>query len=86
MLKITATDASRNWSDLLNRVRYKREAFAIERGGEVIARLEPAAQPVTSLSGLVALLAHRDLDGGFADDLEAIVSEQPELPSEPWAS
>ncbi|MEO0813487.1 MAG: hypothetical protein AAFY60_11535 [Myxococcota bacterium] len=86
MPKITATEASRNWSDLLNRVRYKREAFAIERGGEVLARLEPAARPLTNLSGLVALLGHRKVDGGFADDLEAIVSERPELPSDPWAS
>ncbi|MEL6195785.1 MAG: hypothetical protein AAFP04_14410 [Myxococcota bacterium] len=86
MPKITATEASRNWSDLLNRVRYKREAFAIERGGEVIARLEPAARPITRLSGLVALLEHRKVDGGFADDLETIVAEQPGLPSDPWAT
>ncbi len=86
MAKISATEAARNWSNVLNRVRYRREVFSIERGGEVIARLEPVARPITTLAGLAEVLANRSVAGGFADDLETVVSQQPSLPDDPWAS
>ena len=41
--KITATDAARRFSDLLNQVRYQGAEFDIVRGKEVVARLVPAA-------------------------------------------
>ena len=41
--KITATDAARSFSDVLNRVRYQGVEFDIVRGKEVVARLVPAA-------------------------------------------
>jgi len=41
--RITGTEAARKFSDLLNRVRYGREAFDVVRRGVVIARLVPAA-------------------------------------------
>ena len=43
--KITATDAARKFSELLNQVRYQGEEFDIVRGKEVVARLVPAAPP-----------------------------------------
>ena len=43
--KISATDASRRFSDILNQVRYQGAEFDIVRGREVIARLVPAAPP-----------------------------------------
>ena len=43
--KITATDAARRFSDVLNQVRYQGAEFDIVRGKEVIARLVPAAPP-----------------------------------------
>ncbi len=42
MTRITATEASRNFSDLLNRVHYRGERFEVSRGKEVVARIEPA--------------------------------------------
>jgi antitoxin (DNA-binding transcriptional repressor) of toxin-antitoxin stability system len=42
---ITATDAARRFSDVLNQVRYQGTEFDIVRGKEVIARLVPAAPP-----------------------------------------
>jgi antitoxin (DNA-binding transcriptional repressor) of toxin-antitoxin stability system len=45
--RISATNAARNFSDLINRVRYQGTSFDIERGNEVIARIVPAAPPVT---------------------------------------
>lgn len=40
---ISATDAARKFSDVLNQVRYQGTEFDIVRGKEVIARLVPAA-------------------------------------------
>jgi antitoxin (DNA-binding transcriptional repressor) of toxin-antitoxin stability system len=49
MSRISATNAARNFSDLINRVRYQGASFEIERGNEVIARIIPAA-PASTLS------------------------------------
>jgi antitoxin (DNA-binding transcriptional repressor) of toxin-antitoxin stability system len=45
--RISATNAARNFSDLINRVRYQGTSFEIERGNEVIARIVPAGTPIT---------------------------------------
>jgi antitoxin (DNA-binding transcriptional repressor) of toxin-antitoxin stability system len=45
--RISATNAARNFSDLINRVRYQGTSFEIERGNEVIARIVPAGTPMT---------------------------------------
>lgn len=42
---ITATEAARAFSELLNRVRYEHQSFVILRGGEQVARIEPASPP-----------------------------------------
>jgi prevent-host-death family protein len=42
---ITATELSRNLSDVLNRVRYRGERFTAARNGERIAVLGPAHVP-----------------------------------------
>jgi antitoxin (DNA-binding transcriptional repressor) of toxin-antitoxin stability system len=48
--RITATDAARRFSEVLNRVHYQGAEFDIVRGKEVVARLVPSAP-----SGGVAL-------------------------------
>lgn len=42
---ITATEAARAFSELLNRVCYAHQSFVILRGGERVARIEPATAP-----------------------------------------
>ena len=42
MPDISATDAARNFSDLLDAVEHRGEHFTVLRRGKVIARLEPA--------------------------------------------
>lgn len=42
---ITATEAARAFSKLLNRVRDERQSFVIVRGGERVARIDPASPP-----------------------------------------
>jgi antitoxin (DNA-binding transcriptional repressor) of toxin-antitoxin stability system len=82
---VTATEAARRLSDLLNRVRYRGERFQILRGGEVVAQLIPAVQTSLDVRGLSQLLARfRAGDDGFANDLERIQAEQAPTPSDPW--
>jgi len=73
---ITATDAARSFSDVLNQVRYQGAEFDIVRGREVIARLLPAAPPggvaLDRLDELVRSLPHlgpREVEA-FARDIE----------------
>jgi antitoxin (DNA-binding transcriptional repressor) of toxin-antitoxin stability system len=40
---ITATEAARTFSDVLNQVRYQGTVFDVVRGKEVVARIVPAA-------------------------------------------
>lgn len=80
---ISATDAARRLSDLLNRVLYRGESFVIVRNGTAVAQLGPAPErvPVTLADAVERLLAVRTGDPSFADDLERIQAEQP-LPDE----
>ena len=87
--RVTATEAARRFSDLLNRVRYAGESFVIVRGGEEIGQLVPAQpKPPLTLRGLLDFLASEGApDSQFADDLEAIQREQPSMgEAPPWPS
>jgi prevent-host-death family protein len=87
-IRISATEASRNLSDLLNRVRYRGERFTIVRGGEEVAEILPPAKGgvVVTLGELRGALASVPApDDAFVADLERIRDEQP--PAEPsWPS
>lgn len=86
--RVTATEAARRFSDLLNRVRYAGESFVIVRGDEEIGQLVPAEpnRPLT-LRGLLDILASEGApDPELADDLEAIQREQPLAGETPWPS
>lgn len=56
-LKISATEAARNFSDLVNRVYYKGESFVVERGGEPVCAISPVAPARFTGSDLVDLLS-----------------------------
>jgi prevent-host-death family protein len=86
-MRVTATEAARNLSDLLNRVRYRGERFTVIRGGEEVAEIVPAKRSVgVALRELRRALASLPApDEDFATDLERIRAEQP--PTEPsWRS
>lgn len=57
---ITATEVVRNFSDILNQVRYQSAEFDIVRGKEVVARLMPPAPaggvPLDQLGSLLQAL------------------------------
>ena len=85
---ITATEAARSFSDLLNRVRYRGETFRIVRSGEEVAQLTAASSSSgTTLRELLGKLqAEGSGDPDFADDLERIQAGQPKLVEDPWDS
>lgn len=75
MSRITATDASRNFSDLLNRVS-SGERVEITRAGIPIAVMEPATAFFISADHFHAVLAAAPpADAEFAADLSALRKE-----------
>lgn len=82
---ISATEASRTFSDILNRVRYRGESFRVERGGETVCRIVPATPARFTLGSLVQLLESRPKpDAEYLDTVEELVRTQGTLPSDPW--
>lgn len=84
---IRATELARNLGDVLARVRYRRDAFVIERNGIRVARVVPMPAPVAATTGdaLAAWLEGADADPGFVDDLAAInAADRP--PAVRWGS
>lgn len=90
MTVLSATEVARNFSEVLNRVRYRGEEFVIMRGGEPVARLAPeperATRPPSTLGNLLDLYERRKRDPGFADDLEAIQANPSRVEGSPWDS
>ena len=87
--RITATEAARNFSDILNRVKYKGEEFLVERNGEAVCRILPA-EPTKPKGITGAQFAEwwRNApkpDPEFWDAVEWAIKNQPMLPLEdPW--
>ena len=78
METVTATEAARRFSEILNLVRYQGKSFEILRGKETVARLVPAGAPrsvkVSDLRSLFARLpklTDEELES-FANDLREV--------------
>jgi prevent-host-death family protein len=89
---ISATEAVRKFSDILNSVRYRGESFTIVRGGKPIAALTPLEEPrknksLRELKGLISVLPDLGPEADrFRNDLKEIRKYQPSLPKEgKWA-
>ena len=70
MRNISATDAARSFSDLLDAVEHRGEDFAIVRRGKAVARLTPVGRG--SGKQVKALLAELTPDPAWAADLAAL--------------
>jgi len=82
--RISATEAARSFSDLLNRVRYCGEQFIVERGGEPICRIVPAGSSKFTLSDLVQLLQTAPkTDAGYGKAVKEAIRRQGKLPKSP---
>ena len=86
--RITATQAVRDFSELLNKIKFKGDRYIIERSGKPVAQMEPVreAKKTTTLKELKSLLKElprldEELDS-FAADLQGIRKDQPPLPEE----
>lgn len=70
MPEVSATDAARNFSDILDAVEHRGEHFTIVRRGRVVAQLDPVS---TGRGAEVkALLRARRRDPGFALDIASV--------------
>jgi antitoxin (DNA-binding transcriptional repressor) of toxin-antitoxin stability system len=88
---VTATEAVRDFSGILNLVRFKGDTYIVKRGGKPVARIGPVEEPKVGrtlkelsilLDGLPRL--GKELDS-FEEDLNLIRKAQPSLPGEdPW--
>jgi antitoxin (DNA-binding transcriptional repressor) of toxin-antitoxin stability system len=86
--KISATTLARQLGDILGRVRYRGEAFVIERNGTAIARLVPAEGETSRATWQQAVRGWRDAappETEFADDLSRIGAAD-SVPDNPWGS
>ena len=85
MARMTATEASRSFSDLLDRVGAGEEV-EITRGGQPVAIIGPPAPRLVPARRLSELLSSAPRpDDGFADDLRTLRREAGP-PREPWPS
>jgi prevent-host-death family protein len=86
-LEISATDAHRRFSEILNRVRYRNETFVVKRRGEPICEIVPV-RPATftgrELVELIRSLPHPGKD--YLDAVERHVRKQPKAEKTPWRS
>ena len=89
---ITATDAVRNFSELLNGIRYRGERYTILKGGKPAATIGPAAGPIkerklSDLKKIVRNLPRLEDDGdAFTRDItQAIAVQPPVSEGNPWA-
>ena len=83
---ISATELARRLGDVLARVRYRQEAFVVERNGRAVAHIVPvrtAATDTTLAEALTAWSRAAPRDGALADDLDR-VSAADRLPVNPW--
>lgn len=85
---ISATDAVRHFSELLNNIRYRGARYTIIRGGKPAAALVPlgggALLPrMGDLESIFQTLPHIDsYDKKFADDVLEAIKGHPHLPTD----
>jgi prevent-host-death family protein len=70
MPEVSATDAARNFSDILNAVEHRGEHFTIVRRGKVVAHIDPVS--ASRGADVKALLRGHRRDPGFGRDIESV--------------
>lgn len=86
MSRITATEAARNFSDVLNRVAAGEE-FEVVRNDAPVAVIGPPRARFLSRERFRELLAAAPSpDGGFAEDLRTVRKEAGPPPGDAWPS
>ena len=70
MPEISATDAARNFADLLDAIEHRGEEYTIVRRGKVVAHLEPVRQ--NRGADVKAVLRRHRVDAAWAGELAAV--------------
>ncbi len=70
MPDVTATDAARNFADLLDAIEHRHERYTIMRRGRAVAQLEPVSRGRGA--DLKELLRRHEADTDWADDLTKV--------------
>ena len=83
--RVTATEAARKFSEILNRVAYKGETFIVERSGQVVCEIAPVRGKKFTAKDFAEMIKSvpRPDDQYFDDVEEVIKNRQPVAPS-PW--
>jgi antitoxin (DNA-binding transcriptional repressor) of toxin-antitoxin stability system len=82
---VSATEAAKRFSDLINRASYQGETFVIERGGKPLCQLGPLEEKVCTFGDLVALWSRLPRpDDEFLDAVEEIIRNQEPIGPSPW--
>ena len=70
MPEVSATDAARNFSDILDAVEHRGEHFTIVRRGKVVAQLDPIS--TGKGADVKALLRRHRREPGFPEDMASV--------------
>ena len=70
MREVTATEAARKFSDMLDAVEHRHETFVVTRGGKTVALIAPA--PDTSGRALKLVLRRHVLDRDWSSELREL--------------
>lgn len=83
---VSATEAVRKFSEILNSIKYKGNHYIILRGGKPVASISPVETPVKegTLGELKELIRKLPRLGDeaerFEEDLKEIIKHQPSMP------
>jgi prevent-host-death family protein len=86
--RVSATQAARNFGQLVDRVREEQATYIVDRGGVPVARISPAGPAACTLHDLVDLLRNRrPLGEEYGRVVESAVAHHNELRARrnPWA-
>jgi len=86
-VKITVTEASRNFADCVNRAHYQNATFVLVKNGEAVAKIVPGKEKVCTGRDLAEVLAQTQLDESEAQawrrDLKA-ARKRLKAPMDKW--
>jgi prevent-host-death family protein len=84
--EISATDAARRFSEVVNRVRYRNETFVVKRGGVPVCEIVPVRSTKdfrgSDLAELLRSLPHPGEE--YLDTVEKNVRKQPKTQKSKW--
>jgi antitoxin (DNA-binding transcriptional repressor) of toxin-antitoxin stability system len=86
MVRLTATEVARSFSDVLNRIAQGEEIEVTRAGAPVAVITMPRARLVSAARFRELLATAPPVDDDFADDVRRIRGEVGQMPESPWPS